>query len=78
MSEIASAIDSAVEEQGMVTQQTSRNVQRTALGTLQESSNIMEVKRGASETGLASSQVFSAAQSLSGESSRLKNSIRMA
>jgi methyl-accepting chemotaxis protein len=85
MSEIASTIASAVEEQGMATQEISRNVQRAALGTLQVSSNIMDVKRGASETGLASSQVFSAAQSLSSESYRLKadvatflNSVRMA
>jgi methyl-accepting chemotaxis protein len=32
----------------------------------------MNVQRGASDTGLASSQVFSAAQALSGESLRLK------
>jgi methyl-accepting chemotaxis protein len=85
MSEIASTIASAVEEQGMATQEISRNVQRAALGTLQVSSNIMDMKRGASETGSASSQVFSAAQSLSSESYRLKadvatflNSVRRA
>ena len=38
----------------------------------QVSSNITDVQRGASETGSASSQVLSAAQSLSGDSSRLK------
>jgi methyl-accepting chemotaxis protein len=85
MSEIASTIASAVEEQGVATQDISRNVQRAALGTVQVSSNIKDVKRGASETELASSKVFSAAQSLSGESHRLKadvatflNSVRMA
>ena len=36
------------------------------------SSNITDVQRGAGETGSASSQVLSAAQSLSGESNRLK------
>ncbi len=41
-------------------------------GTQQVSSNITDVQRGASETGLASSQVLSAAQSLSGDSNRLK------
>ena len=35
-------------------------------------SNITDVQRGASETGSASSQVLSAAQSLSGDSNRLK------
>jgi methyl-accepting chemotaxis protein len=85
MSEIASAIASAVEEQGATTQEISRNVQQAAQGTLQVSSNIADVQRGTGETGVASSRVFSAAQSLSGESHRLKadvatflNSVRMA
>jgi methyl-accepting chemotaxis protein len=72
MSEIASTIASAVEEQGAATQEISRNVQQAAQGTMQVSSNITDVQRGASETGSASSQVLSAAQSLSTESSRLK------
>jgi methyl-accepting chemotaxis protein len=72
MSEIASTIAAAVEEQGAATQEISRNVQQAAQGTQQVSSNITDVQRGASETGSASSQVFSAAQSLSGESNRLK------
>ncbi len=50
----------------------SRNVQPAAHGTQQVSSNVTEVQRGASETELASSQVLSAAQSLSGDSNRLK------
>jgi methyl-accepting chemotaxis protein len=85
MSEIASTIASAVEVQGATTQEISRNVQQAAHGTLQVSSSIVDVQRGASETGVASSQVFSAAQSLSSESYRLKadvatflNSVRMA
>ena len=72
LSEISSTIAAAVEEQGAATQEISRNVQQAAQGTVQVSSNITDVQRGASETGLASSQVLSAAQSLSGESSRLK------
>ena len=72
MSEIASTIASAVEEQGAATQEISRNVQQAAQGTLQVSSNITDVQRGASETGSASSQVLSAAQSLSSDSNRLK------
>ena len=85
LSEIASTIASAVEEQGAATQEISRNVQQAARGTQQVSSNITDVQRGAGETGSASSQVLSAAQSLSGESSRLKvevgkflNSVRAA
>ncbi|SHK10479.1 Methyl-accepting chemotaxis protein [Bradyrhizobium lablabi] len=72
MSEIASAIASAIEEQGAATQEISRNVQQAAHGTQQVSSNIADVQRGASETGSASSQVLAAAKSLSGESTRLK------
>jgi methyl-accepting chemotaxis protein len=72
LSEISSAIAAAVEQQGAATQEISRNVQQAAQGTLQVSSNITDVQRGASETGSASSQVLSAAQSLSGDSNRLK------
>ncbi|CAN5151386.1 methyl-accepting chemotaxis protein [soil metagenome] len=72
MSEISSTIASAVEEQGAATQEISRNVQQAAQSTMQVSSNITDVQRGASETGSASSQVLSAAQSLSGDSNRLK------
>jgi methyl-accepting chemotaxis protein len=72
LSEISSAIAAAVEEQGAATQEISRNVLQAAHGTQQVSSNITDVRRGAGETGLASSQVLSAAQSLSGDSNRLK------
>jgi methyl-accepting chemotaxis protein len=85
LSEISSTIAAAVEEQGAATQEISRNVQQAAQGTQRVSSNITDVQRGASETGSASSQVLSAAQSLSGDSNRLKlevgkflNSVRAA
>jgi methyl-accepting chemotaxis protein len=72
LSEISSTIAAAVEEQGAATQEISRNVMRAAQGTQQVSSNITDVQRGAGETGSASSQVLSAAQSLSSDSNRLK------
>jgi methyl-accepting chemotaxis protein len=75
MSEIASTIASAVEEQGAATQEISRNVQQAAQGTHQVSSNITDIQRGAGETGAASAQVLSAAQSLSGESGRLRDEV---
>jgi methyl-accepting chemotaxis protein len=85
LSEISSTIATAVEEQGAATREISRNVQQAAQGTQQVSTNITDVQRGAGETGTASSQVLSAAQSLSGESNRLKievgkflNSVRAA
>ena len=72
LSEISSTIAAAVEEQGAATQEISRNVQQAAQGTHEVSSNITDVQRGAGETGSASSQVLSAAQSLSRDSNRLK------
>jgi methyl-accepting chemotaxis protein len=72
LSEISSTIAAAVEEQGAATQEISRNVQQAAQGTQQVSSHITDVKRGSSETGSASSQVLSAAKSLSNDSNRLK------
>jgi methyl-accepting chemotaxis protein len=85
MSEISSTIAAAVEEQGAATQEISRNIQHAAQGTAQVSSSITDVQRGASETGSASSQVLSAARSLSVESNRLRlevgkflNSVRAA
>ncbi|WP_448042287.1 methyl-accepting chemotaxis protein [Bradyrhizobium liaoningense] len=85
LSEIASAIAAAVEQQGAATQEIARNVQEAARGTQQVSSNVGDVQRGASETGSASSQVLTAAQMLSRDSNRLKlevgkflNSVRAA
>ena len=63
-----------MEEQGAATQEISRNVQQAAQGTMQVSSNITDVQRGASETGSAF-QVLSAAQILSGDSNRLKTEV---
>jgi methyl-accepting chemotaxis protein len=75
LSEISSTIAAAVEEQGAATQEISRNVQQAAQGTQQVSANITDVQRGAGETGSASSQVLSAAQSLSRDSNRLKHEV---
>ncbi|WP_061020236.1 methyl-accepting chemotaxis protein [Bradyrhizobium sp. CCH5-F6] len=72
LSEIASAIAAAVQQQGAATQEIARNVQQAAQGTQQVSANVGDVQRGATETGAASSQVLSAAQMLSRDSNRLK------
>jgi methyl-accepting chemotaxis protein len=72
LSEISSAISAAVEQQGAATQEIARNVQQAAQGTQQVSSHITDVQRGAGETGSASTQVLSAAQTLSADGSRLK------
>jgi methyl-accepting chemotaxis protein len=75
MSEIASTIAAAMEEQGAATQEISRNVQQAAAGTQQVSAHITDVQVGASKTGSASSQLLSAAQLLSRDSSRLKTEV---
>ena len=75
ISNIASAIASAVEEQSSATQEIARSVQNVAEGTSKAAVNIMEVNRGAAETGSASSNVLEAAQSLSSESTRLREEL---
>lgn len=72
LSGISSAIASAVEEQGATTHEVARNVQHAAQGAQEVSSNVGNLQRGAAETGTASSQVLSAAQTLSRDSARLK------
>ncbi|MEN3385745.1 MAG: methyl-accepting chemotaxis protein [Hyphomicrobiales bacterium] len=72
ISDIASTIAAAVEQQGAATQEIARNVSEAASGTAQVANNITDVNRGAGETGSASSQVLSSAKSLSSESSHLK------
>lgn len=72
ISEIASTIAASVEQQGGATQEIVHNVQDAAKSTSQVAANIVEVNRGAYETSSASSQVLASAQSLSGESNRLK------
>jgi methyl-accepting chemotaxis protein len=76
ISEIASTIATAVEEQGAATKEIARNVQQAAQGTSQVATNIAEVNRGASETGSASTQVFNSARSLSKESAHLKAEVQ--
>jgi methyl-accepting chemotaxis protein len=72
IAEIASSIAAAIEEQGAATAEIARNVQQASTGTTEVARNITDVSRGAGETGSASSQVLSSAQSLAGESNRLK------
>ena len=75
ISQIATSVASAVEEQGASTAEIARNVQQAAQGTSQVTGNITEVTRGASETGTAASQVLVSAQSLANESNQLKTEV---
>ena len=72
ISDIASTIAAAVEEQGAATTEIARNVGEAAKGTTQVATSITDVNRGAAETGSASAQVLASAQSLSAESHHLR------
>ena len=72
ISQIAATISTSVEQQGGATQEIARNVEQAAQGTSEVATNIVDVNQGARRTGTASAQVLSSAQSLSGESNRLR------
>lgn len=72
ISQIAAAIASAIEEQGAATQEIARNVQQAAQGTQEVSTNITGVSKTAVDTGVASSQVLTAADELSRHSETLR------
>jgi methyl-accepting chemotaxis protein len=71
ISEIATTIAAAVEQQGAATHDIARNVQQAASGTTDVAKNITDVNREAAETGAASAQVLSSARSLSSDNDRL-------
>lgn len=75
MASISTSISTAVDEQGAATGEIASSAQQAALGTQNVASHITEVNRGAIETGSASTQMLSAAQSLAGESTRLKSEV---
>ena len=75
ISEIATTIASAVEEQGAATQEIARNVQQAAAGTSEVSSNIAGVTEAASQTGAASAQVLSTSGELAKQSEVLRGEV---
>lgn len=75
ISEIASTIAAAVEQQGTATQKIARNVQQAAQGATQVTSSITDVNRGATDTGAAAGQVHTLASSLVSESNHLKTEV---
>nr|GAJ37937.1 probable chemoreceptor Y4FA [Bradyrhizobium sp. DOA9] len=72
VSQIASVIAAAVEEQGAATREIARNVQQTSEGTTEVSRHIVSVSDAATETGAAAGEVLDAARMLS----RLSNDLR--
>jgi methyl-accepting chemotaxis protein len=75
ISDISTTIASAVEEQGVSTQEIARNVQQAAQGTQEVNTNIAGVTQAASSTGAASSQVLDSASQLSAQAEGLRGDV---
>ncbi|MGA9092366.1 MAG: methyl-accepting chemotaxis protein [Bradyrhizobium sp.] len=75
ISEITTAISSAVEEQGTATQSIAAGVQAAAGGTLDVAENIERVARGAGETETTSGQMLKSAHALSEVSIHLRDEV---
>jgi len=75
VNDIAMTISSAVEEQGVSTQEIARNVQQAAQGTQDVNLNIESVSKVADETGAAAGQVLSASQDLSRQAEHLRGEV---
>jgi methyl-accepting chemotaxis protein len=72
ISEISTAIASAIEEQGAATKEIANNTQQAAKGTEQVSSIIHGVNQAANETGSAATNVLSSAEELGKQSETLR------
>ncbi len=75
VNETATAIASAVEEQGAATQEIARNVQEASKGTQEVSSNIAKVSQAATATGQAASDVLSASRDLTRQSENMRDQV---
>jgi methyl-accepting chemotaxis protein len=75
ISEIASTIACAVQQQGVATDDISRNFHHAARSVEDVSSGIIGVQHGAAETGSASAHVLSSAKTLSHDAARLKDEV---
>ncbi|WP_316978572.1 methyl-accepting chemotaxis protein [Shumkonia mesophila] len=72
INEVNSGVASAVEEQGVATQEIARNVEQAAVGTQEVSANIGGVSKAANETGAVAGQIHKAAGDLSQQSEKLR------
>src|ERR1700738_2105588 len=75
MNEVASAIASAVEEQGAATRNISHNIQLVSQGTNGAAANIVGVSQAAEETGTAAAQGLTAADDLSRQADMLRANV---
>jgi len=75
MSEIATAIAAAVEQQSAATRDISQNIQEVSRGTSEVSANVGSVNEAANETGAAATEVLTAADDLSHQSEKLRTDV---
>ena len=75
MSEIATTIATAVEEQGAATREIARNVNEASKGTQEVSTNISGVSKAAKETGQGADETLSAAKKLGTQSENLSQEV---
>ncbi len=75
MDDIATAIASAVEEQGASTREIARSVQQAARGTQDVNQNIGSVSRAAGDTGSAAGQVLNASQEMARQAEGLRGQV---
>ena len=73
MSEIATGVASAIEQQDAATREISRNVTEAASGTQEVATGIGDVSRAAGDTGAAAEQVLAAAKDLAGQTGSLRS-----
>jgi methyl-accepting chemotaxis protein len=75
ISDIATAIAGAVEQQGASTQGIAHNVQQAARDTVEVGKSLADVSRGAADTNTKAEQVHASARALSQEGSALKREV---
>jgi methyl-accepting chemotaxis protein len=75
INDISTTIASAVEEQGVSTQEIARNVQQAAKGTQDVNENIESVSKAAGETGSAAGQVLTASQEMARQAEGLRGEV---
>jgi methyl-accepting chemotaxis protein len=75
MSEIATTVASAVEQQGAATAEIARNIQQAAAGTQNVSDNIVGVSNAANQSGETASDVLESSGGLAAESEALSNEV---
>jgi methyl-accepting chemotaxis protein len=76
ISDISTAIATAVEEQGSATREIAGNVQQAAAGTQEVTGNITTVNHAAAETGQTAKQVLHASEELTAQGDLLRQDVK--